>query len=112
MTITYRAIITPYRLPSFNPSISLRILLTSTERSRPWTLYLTPGLLATQMIHILYVVFVMGIMGRMLLKTNSEGIFDLEAWRIGAYLSLVVLSTIVLTPLEVIYTRSVSVYRQ
>jgi hypothetical protein len=105
MTITYRAIITPYRLPSFNPSIALRVLLTSTERSRPWTLYLTPGLLATQVLHVIYVAFVMGIMGRMLLKTNSEDAFDFEAWRIGAYLSLVVLSTIILTPLEVIYTR-------
>ena len=46
--ITYRAIVTPYNLPSFQPRYSLRVLLTPIERRRPWLLYLTPGLLTAQ----------------------------------------------------------------
>ncbi|KAH9010917.1 mitochondrial carrier [Lactarius deliciosus] len=42
MIITYRSIITPYQLPSSRPLHSLRVLLTPTERRKPWVLYLTP----------------------------------------------------------------------
>ncbi|KAH8980489.1 hypothetical protein EDB86DRAFT_2979821, partial [Lactarius hatsudake] len=40
------SIITPYQLPYFRPLHSLRVLLTPTERRKPWVLYLTPGLFA------------------------------------------------------------------
>jgi hypothetical protein len=49
IVITYRSIITPYRLPTFNPLVALRVLLTPAERARPWILYFTPGLLASQL---------------------------------------------------------------
>ncbi|KAH9026942.1 mitochondrial carrier [Lactarius deliciosus] len=42
MIITYRSIITPYQLPYSRPLHSLRVLLTPTERRKPWVLYLTP----------------------------------------------------------------------
>jgi hypothetical protein len=114
MVITYRAIITPYRLPAFNPSVSLRVLLTPTERSRPWRLYLTPGLLASQLLHIAYVVFILNFVGRVILVASpADGNEPLqliaEPWRVAVYFVLVLLSTVVLTPLEVISTRCVRV---
>jgi hypothetical protein len=54
-------------------------------------------------------VFVKATVGRMLLKTNSEGVMVLALWKLGAYLSLVVVSTIILSPLEVISIRSVPI---
>ena len=54
----HRAITTPYKLPYLKPIQSLRVLLTPTERRRPWILYLTPGLLLTQFLHVAYVVSV------------------------------------------------------
>jgi hypothetical protein len=114
MVITYRAIITPYRLPAFNPSVSLRVLLTPTERNRPWRLYLTPGLLASQLSHIAYVVFILNFVGRVILVAppvdgNEPPQFMVEPWRVAVYFVLVLLSTVVLTPLEVISTRYVRV---
>lgn len=53
VVITNRSTITPYRLHLFNPALALRILLTPTERRRPWRLYLTPGLFLSQFIHLL-----------------------------------------------------------
>lgn len=38
---------------------SLRILLTPTEMRRPWVLYLTPGLMASQMLAAAYGVLVL-----------------------------------------------------
>jgi hypothetical protein len=104
MIMTYRAIITPYRLPAFNPVIALRILLTATERSRPWILYLTPGLLGSQILHIAYVVIILNVAGRAIFKAPEEW-NDADLWRVGAYIFLTLVSTIVLTPLEVVSTR-------
>ncbi|KAH9055031.1 hypothetical protein EDB87DRAFT_1642987 [Lactarius vividus] len=57
MIITYRSIITPYQLPHFRSFHSLRVLLTPTERRKPWILYLTrtrtPG---AELLYISYAV--------------------------------------------------------
>jgi len=109
LIITYRAITTPHKLPYFSPIHSLRVLLTSTERSRPWVLYLTPGLMATQASHISYVVLALGTFRRFLLPYTSEGgvpsIEDFSFVKLSIYIALVIFSTILLAPLEVIATR-------
>lgn len=105
MVITYRSIITPYRLPAFNPALALRVLLTPTERRRPWIIYLTPGLLASQVIHIAYVVLMLNVIRGLLLpeipKPGSSLPEDIGWWRIAMYGIITLASTIILTPLEV-----------
>jgi hypothetical protein len=88
---------------------SLRILLTPTERRRPWIIYLTPGLLAAEVSHIAIVVLGLGPLRRFLLPALSsrtgEKIADISMLRFSIYLVIVILSTALLTPLEVIATR-------
>lgn len=89
--------------------LSLRVLLTPTERRRPWILYLTPGLLAAEVAHIAYVAMGLGPLRRLLLpglsKSGVPKAEDFPPVRLGVFLVLVVLSTLILTPLEVIATR-------
>jgi len=107
--ITYRAITTPHRLPYFKPMYSLRILLTPTERRKPWILYLTPGLMAAQIAHIGYIVLGLGTVRRILLpELSAPGapkMGDISRVRIIVFLVLVILSTAILAPLEVAATR-------
>ncbi|KAJ7579102.1 hypothetical protein C8J56DRAFT_336607 [Mycena floridula] len=104
--ITYRAITTPHRLPYFQPMKSLRVLLTPTERSRPWILYLTPGLLASEVAHIVIVVLGLGPIRRFLLPLPSRAVIpDVSTLNLVLYLIVVVIVVAILTPLEVIGTR-------
>ncbi|KAF9501541.1 mitochondrial carrier [Pleurotus eryngii] len=107
--LTYRSTTTPQKLPWLNLMQSLRVLLTPTERRRPWVLYLTPGLLAAEISHVGYVTLVLGTLRRLLLPALSKpGIptpSDFPPLRTIIYISVVVVSTIILTPLEVISTR-------
>ncbi|TFK75362.1 mitochondrial carrier [Pluteus cervinus] len=106
--ITYRSITTPHKLAYFNIVQSIRILLTPTERARPWILYLTPGLLAAEVIHIAIVVLVLGPLHRFLLPslgTPNVSIEDISFLKLSLYIVVVVLCAAFLTPLEVIATR-------
>ncbi|KAH0827824.1 mitochondrial carrier [Lanmaoa asiatica] len=107
--ITDRAITTPHKLPYFNVIHSLRILLTPTERRRPWILYLTPGLLAAQVSHIAYVVLGLRTVRQLLLPELAQpGIpsrEDISVVRLAIFFVLAAASTVVLTPLEVIAIR-------
>ncbi|KAF5386167.1 hypothetical protein D9615_002225 [Tricholomella constricta] len=107
--LTYRSITTPHKLPYLQVMQNLRILLTPTERRRPWILYLTPGLLAAEVSHIVIVVLGLGPLRRLLvpeLSAKSErGIGDISIVKLSIYLLIVILSTAILTPLEVIATR-------
>jgi hypothetical protein len=100
--LTYRAITTPYKLSYWNAMQAFRVLLTPTERRRPWILYLTPGLLAAQVLHISIVVLFLGPLRRHFDLSFKEPATFLSA---AAYAVIVALSTIILTPLEVIVTR-------
>lgn len=88
---------------------NLRILLTPTERRRPWIIYLTPGLLAAEILHIALVTLGLGPLRRLLVPAFSarseKGYADISTVKLSIYLIAVVLSTGVLTPLEVIATR-------
>jgi hypothetical protein len=104
--ITYRSITTPLRLSSFNPVKSLRAILTPTERRKPWILYLTPGLLAAEVSHIFIVVVGLGPMRRLLLPVPEAGsIPDISFTKLGIYIMVVIFTTSVLAPLEVISIR-------
>ena len=104
-----RSITTPYRLPYFNPLHSLRILLTPTELRKPWILYLTPGLLAAELLHICYVVIALRALRHLLLPTlsqrNESQPLDLSPRSLIVYLATSLFSTAILCPLEVISTR-------
>jgi len=105
----YSAITTPHKLPYFKPIYSLRVLLTPTERRRPWLIYLTPGLLLAEILHIAYVVLILKTLRHVLLPALSKpGVpskADFTPVRVGVYFIVCLFSTAVLTPLEVIATR-------
>lgn len=103
--ITDRAITTPHKLPWFNAVHSCRILLTPTERRRPWIIYLTPGLLAAQVAHISYVVLILRSIRRLILPELATGWRDISPIRLSFFFVLALASTAVLTPLEVISIR-------
>ncbi|KAI6040357.1 mitochondrial carrier [Pisolithus marmoratus] len=105
--ITDRAITTPHKLPWFNAAYSCRILLTPSERRRPWIIYLTPGLLATQVAHISYVVLILRTVRRLILPELAvqSGWRDVSFLRLSSFFVLAVASTAILTPLEVISIR-------
>lgn len=103
--ITDRAITTPHKLPWFNAVHSCRILLTPTERRRPWIIYLTPGLLAAQVAHISYVVLILRSIRRLILPELATGWHDISPIRLSFFFVLALASTAVLTPLEVISIR-------
>jgi hypothetical protein len=88
---------------------SLRILLTPTERRRPWMLYLTPGLLAAEVLHIGIVVLALGPLRRLLVPALShkseQTLADISIIKLSIYLIIVGFSTALLAPLEVIATR-------
>ena len=104
-----RSITTPYRLPYFNPFHSLRVLLTPTELRKPWILYLTPGLLAAELLHICYVVIALRALRHLLLPSLSQRDGsqpqDLSTRSLIVYLATSLFSTAILCPLEVISTR-------
>jgi len=107
--LTYRSITTPHKLPYFQLMTSLRILLTPTERRRPWILYLTPGLLIAEVSHVAMVVLGLGPLRYLLVpalsKRSDHTIAEISVVRLAIYIIIVALSTAVLTPLEVIATR-------
>jgi hypothetical protein len=104
-----RSITTPHKLPYLKPVQSLRVLLTPTERRRPWILYLTPGLLAAEVLHISIVVLALGPLRRLLVPALSpkteQTLANISVVKLSIYLAIVILGTVVLTPLEVIATR-------
>ncbi|TFK44750.1 hypothetical protein BDQ12DRAFT_673517 [Crucibulum laeve] len=108
VVITYRSITTPHKLPYFGLMQSLRTLLTPTERRRPWILYLTPGLLAAEIIHIAIVVLILGPLRQLLMPALSDPLpdfSDISIVKVSIYLTIAALSTLILAPLEVISTR-------
>lgn len=105
--IMCRAITTPYRLPYFRPMYSLRILLTPTERRRPWILYLTPGLFLSQFLHSAYNLILLRGLKRLLIPkfSSSDDGFEYSPLKLGIYFMIVILNTAILCPLEVISTK-------
>jgi len=94
----------------FDLTKALRILLTPTERKNPWILYLTPGLLAAEMLHIGVVILILSPFHRLLVSTVAKSIpnfdlTDIPPWKIAIYVVIVALATVILAPLEVIATR-------
>lgn len=103
----YRAITTPCRLPYFRPMYSLRILLTPTERRRPWVLYLTPGLFPAQLLHSAYSIIILRTVRRFLVPTTQDANsgFEIHPVKFAIYAVIAILSTVILCPLEVIVTK-------
>jgi hypothetical protein len=95
---------------------ALRRLFTPTELRKPWLLYFTPGLLGAKILHLSYIVLVLRSLRSGLLPSvdaissgtleRGSGIPpDFTGLRIGTYIFLAGLSTVILCPLEVIATR-------
>jgi hypothetical protein len=104
----FRSITTPHKLGYFDFATSLRTILTQTERKKPWILYLTPGLLATEMLHISVVILILSPFHRLLLPAVVNPDLDptdISLWKAAIYFVIVALATIVLAPLEVMATR-------
>lgn len=106
--ITYRSITTPHKLGYLDLRKSLRILLTPTERKKPWILYMTPGLMLTEVLHLGLVILLLSPLHRLLLPAvvNPDlDLADISIWKAVVYFIIVAIATIVLAPLEVIATR-------
>ncbi|KAK7057138.1 hypothetical protein R3P38DRAFT_3544426 [Favolaschia claudopus] len=104
--LTCNAVTTPHKLPYFGLMKSLRVLLTPTERRRPWVIYLTPGLLASQCLHVAYVTLILAPLHRLLVPMSESGMFpELSPVKLSIYLAVVIVSAAILTPLEVVSTR-------
>ncbi|KAH7907075.1 mitochondrial carrier [Hygrophoropsis aurantiaca] len=103
-----RAITTPYKLPYLNAIYSLRILLTPTERQRPWRLYLTPGLLAAQVLHTAFKLGLRSIC-QLLLPEIASGTLtrseDTSIVKRSIFFVIALLGTIIMAPLEVAVIR-------
>lgn len=86
---------------------SLRVLLTPTERRRPWVLYLTPGLFLAQFLHSAYSIIVLRTIRRFLVPTTQDtnSGFELHPVKFAIYAAIAILSTAVLCPLEIIVTK-------
>jgi hypothetical protein len=84
---------------------SLRLLLTPTERRRPWILYLTPGLMAAELIHVGIIVLFLGPLRRLLLPELSQPGSKVSVIKLTIYFVIFCLSVVALAPLEVIATR-------
>ena len=111
--LTHRSIITPYKLP-LNPQTSLRVLLSSHELSKPFMLYLTPGLLATTLLHTFCVTILARTVRTIFLGSPHAdpmvpeaplGYYDVAYWRWALFLIYQAGATAYLAPLEVIATR-------
>ncbi|KAJ7703136.1 hypothetical protein B0H17DRAFT_1157230 [Mycena rosella] len=107
--ITSVSITTPHKLPYLNPIKSLRVLLTPTEMRRPWIIYFTPGLLAAECLHVVYITLILGPLHRLLVPMAVEGSGvaypEISPVKLSVYFAIVLVSTGILTPLEVISTR-------
>lgn len=106
--LTYRSITTPHKLSYFNLPAALRVLLTPTERKKPWILYMTPGLLASELVHICLVVLFLGPLRRFLVPELSDptsGPKNISLLKLVIYMIFVCITVVILAPLEVIATR-------
>jgi len=111
LIITNRSITTPHKLPWLNALYSLRVLLTPAERRRPWLLFMTPGLIVSQSLSIIFVTLALNPLRRLLfpsmVKWDGAPDFskDFTVLRLSLYFIIVLVSTAVMNPLEVISTR-------
>lgn len=100
--LTNRAIITPYRLPT-DLRRTFEVLLSPHERARPWTLYLTPGLLAGVALNTVAVVIVAGFWR--ILFIGKEEITDVAVWKIVFVVLFQIISTLWLAPIDIIIVK-------
>ncbi|KAF8653576.1 hypothetical protein AX16_003886 [Volvariella volvacea WC 439] len=103
--VTFRAITTPYVLPYFNVLKSCRLLFTPTERRRPWSIYLIPGLLITSLARNATYLLILAPLRRLLLPPFDTSDPQVAADKLTLFIALVALATVITTPLEVVETR-------
>ncbi|KAG6916346.1 hypothetical protein DXG01_007237 [Tephrocybe rancida] len=102
------AIVTPYKLPYLDIRRNIRTLLSSTERARPWILYLTPGLLVAELLKVAISLPAITSLRNLVLPSIPHSGEDRNIsfiLRFSAYIILIVLGTSIIVPLEIISTR-------
>lgn len=122
--ITYRTIVHPRMLPVHSVKENLRELLSYTEFSQPWRLYLLPGLLAANVLHVAWIGLATRIVRQLTVPSlgglagatpadPSQGTYSgpnsnmLELSPVGLPIFVVwnVLSVVILAPLECAMVR-------
>lgn len=108
---------TPHKLGWFSPRIALRALFTPHELSKPWVLYLTPGLALAQALHVLYFLTIARGLRALLVPSYQPNGFFFNGeplskfggfWAyvgMGLYSLFLIGSVAILTPLEVLSAR-------
>ncbi|KNZ81337.1 hypothetical protein J132_02027 [Termitomyces sp. J132] len=105
--LTYRIIVTPHKLSWLGLRQSLCTVLTPTERTRPWMLYQTPGLLVAQLLNAVVTPSLM-VFQRFVLPDipRSRGEIDFRfILQFSVYVILIILETSIVVPLQIISTR-------
>lgn len=95
--------VTPDNLSCFKPKTALQILLSPTERRRPWVLFTTPGLFVTNMLRNAIIIIGLLPVRQLLIRGSTEQSTILGHLLI--YQFLVALVTVVQSPLEVVEIR-------
>jgi hypothetical protein len=120
----YSAIVHPHILTFRNPRKSLGELLSYSEFAQPWRLYLTPGLLAAELVHITWIGLFTRIVRHIAVPAlgglppstpaspgddtytgPSSGNLEVSTFGLAFFLSWCVFSVIILSPIECAIVR-------
>ncbi|TFK75179.1 hypothetical protein BDN72DRAFT_955187 [Pluteus cervinus] len=108
LIISYRSVTTPHFLPLKKPLEIIKNILTSQERRRPYILYFTPGLVIAFLLSIGLQCFLLlplrNDVWRMFKGDNSTAN---QIARTVADLTMVIITTLILCPIDVVITRLV-----
>ncbi|KAI0086293.1 mitochondrial carrier [Irpex rosettiformis] len=111
--LSYRsvAVTTPYRLSFFRPIRAFRVLLTRTERRRPWMIYATPGLFAALLFRMAYITLFLDWLKALLVpgstgaKFGNIQIIYINSGTVRPMVAVLLFSTIIVCPLEVVAVK-------
>ncbi|KAJ7170828.1 hypothetical protein C8R43DRAFT_981230 [Mycena crocata] len=106
MVTTYRTIMTPRKLDILNAREALHVVFSAHERKKPWAIFQIPGLLPAILIN-LFIQFILAPLRDIILpwETQRNGSTEEYVIRTACLALLVLLSTVITAPLEVITTR-------
>ncbi|KAJ7852822.1 hypothetical protein B0H14DRAFT_799430 [Mycena olivaceomarginata] len=92
-----RAITTPHRLAAFDARTALRVLLSPAERAQPLRLYLAPG--------VAFAILLKSLVSPALMILRAATSWLPGGFALGGAIPVVLLTTAILTPLEVLVAR-------
>jgi len=107
LILTYRAITTTHELELFGTSIrtAFRTLFTEHERKRPWAVLLTPGLVPAFVLNMILQSLIFRPLEGLIEPSDARPAKEFFFLSIAGRAMFLLLTTVVLAPLDVIVTR-------